>query len=38
MEVEPAVDATVGALLLIDGSRADLAERPPLELVLVLFG
>ena len=38
VEVEAAVDAPVRALLLLGGPRADLAERPPLELVFVLGG
>ncbi len=38
VEVEAAVDAAVGALFLLGGARADLAERPPLELVFVFGG
>ena len=38
MEVEAAIDAAVGSLLLVGGPRADLAERPPLELVFVFGG
>ena len=38
VEVEAAVDAAVCAFLLICGPRADLAERPPLELVFVFGG
>lgn len=38
VEVESAVDALVRALLLLDGTRADQAERPPLELVGVRLG
>ena len=38
VEVEPAVDAAIRAFLLIGGPRANLAERPPLELILVFFG
>ena len=35
MEVETAVDAAVGALLLFGRTRAHLPQRPPLELILV---
>ena len=38
VEVEAAVDAAVGALLLVGGARAHLAQRPPLELVFVFGG
>ena len=38
VEVEPAVDAAIGALLLLGGPRAHLPQRPPLELVLVFGG
>ena len=35
VEVDPAVDSLVRALLLLDGPRTDQAERPPLELIRV---
>jgi hypothetical protein len=38
VEVEAAVDAAIRALLLLGGPRAHLAQRPPLELVLVFGG
>ena len=37
-EKDFAVNAVVRAFLLLDGPRADEAERPPLELVFVLLG
>jgi len=38
MEVEAAIDAAVGALFLVGRTRSHLAQRPPLELVLVFGG
>ena len=37
-EKDFAVNAVVRAFLLLDGARADEAERPPLELVFVVLG
>ena len=33
-----AVNAVVGAFFLLDGTRTDEAERPPLELIFVVLG
>lgn len=38
MEVGSPVDSAVGTFLLLGGTCSNLPERPPLELVLVLFG
>ena len=37
-EKDLAVNAVVGPFLLLDGPRADQAQRPPLELIFVLLG
>ena len=37
MKVAPAVDASVGSLLLIGWSGSDQTESPPLELIGVLI-
>ena len=37
MEVEPAINTSVGSLLLIGWSGSDQTESPPLELIGVLF-
>jgi len=38
VEVEATVDAAVGSFFLVGGACADLAERPPLELLFVFGG
>jgi hypothetical protein len=38
VEVHTAIDPLVGPLLLLDGTRAHEAERPPLELVGIVLG
>jgi len=38
VEVGSPVDSAVGTFLLLGGTCSNLPERPPLELVLVLFG
>ena len=38
VEVQAAIDAAVGSLLLFGGPRAHLAQRPPLKLVFVFGG
>jgi len=38
VEVEATVDAAVGSFFLVGGACADLAERPPLELIFVFGG
>ena len=37
MEIEPAINAPVGSLLLFDWSGSDQTESPPLELIGVLL-
>ena len=38
MEIGASVDAAVCALLLLGGTGSNLAKRPPLKLIFVLFG